>query len=154
MHLNKNINIWQKSLYSLFLTSFVIFSFVLPVLTFAQPQAEVEGDLTEGVNGVEGDLTDDNTDSANPVNTKLINPIGTNDLNGFIKHVLEGAIKIGIPVVAIAIIYSGFLYVTAMGNEEKLKTAHKAILYTLIGAVLLIGSWAIATLISDTVLSL
>lgn len=135
MHLNKNINIWQRSFLSLSLFFVLTFVFFAPTIAIAQATGKPAIDPPV-------------------VNTKLINPIGTNDLHDFVKHVLEGAIKIGIPVVAIAIIYSGFLYVTAMGNEEKLKTAHKAILYTLIGAVLLIGSWAIATLISDTVLSL
>lgn len=132
MNFNSSRYLWQKSFFSII---FVIFVSCIPVLTLAQaePGKPIDPSVT---------------------NTKLINPIGTDDLNGFIKHILEGAIKIGIPIVAIAIIYSGFLYVTAMGNEEKLKMAHKAILYTLIGAVLLIGSWAIAQLISDTVLQL
>lgn len=81
-------------------------------------------------------------------------PINETTINGFIKILLEGALKIGIPIVALAVIYSGFLFVAARGNSEKLTKAKDALLYTLIGAAILLGSWAIAKLISDTVLAL
>ncbi len=85
--------------------------------------------------------------------TKIINPLGTDspDITAFIKHVLIGALKIAIPVVALAIIYSGFLFVFAMGNSEKITKARNALLYSLIGAAILLGSWAIANLIVSTI---
>ncbi|MFA7285487.1 MAG: hypothetical protein WC011_01405 [Candidatus Paceibacterota bacterium] len=82
------------------------------------------------------------------------NPIKANNVQDFVKTILEGIIKIGIPLVAIAIIYSGFLFVTAIGKPDKIKEAKDALLYTVIGAAILLGSWAIAQLISETVLSL
>lgn len=85
---------------------------------------------------------------------KIINPINTKDLNGFVKNLLEGVIRIGIPLIALAIIYCGFLFVSARGNSEKITAAKDALMYTLIGAALLLGSWAIAQLISETVLAL
>ena len=85
---------------------------------------------------------------------KICNPLSVATLQDLLKKILEGAIKIGIPVIALAIIYSGFLFVSARGNSEKLDDAKRALIYTLIGAAILIGSWAIAQLISNTVLSL
>src|SRR5690606_34656850 len=85
---------------------------------------------------------------------QICNPINSSTINGFIKQLLEGVLKIGIPIVALAIIYAGFLFVSARGSTEKLKTANDALLYSLIGAAILLGSWAIAQLISDTVLAL
>jgi len=86
---------------------------------------------------------------------KICNPLpNITSLEGFIKTILEGVIKIGIPIIALAIIYSGFLFVEARGNSEKITKAKDALIYTLIGAAILLGSWAIAQLISDTVLSL
>ncbi len=85
---------------------------------------------------------------------KICNPIGYNTINDFIKALLEGVIKIGMPIIALAIIYSGFLFVFAQGNETKLKTAKLALLYSLVGAAVLLSSWAIAQLISDTVIKL
>lgn len=88
--------------------------------------------------------------------TKIDNPLSPNisTVNDFIKVMLEGIIKMGIPVIAIAIVYCGFLFVSAQGNSEKISTAKNALLYTLIGAAVLIGSWALAQLISETVLAL
>jgi hypothetical protein len=54
----------------------------------------------------------------------------------------------------LAIIYSGFLFVFARGNSEKLGKAKDALLYTLIGAAILLGSWAIAEMIQATVTGL
>jgi len=44
--------------------------------------------------------------------------------------------------------------VTARGNPESLKKAKDALLYSVLGAAILLGAWAIAQLISDTVLKL
>ena len=89
-----------------------------------------------------------------PTGGTICNPINSNTINDFIRVILEGVIKIGIPVVALAIIYCGFLFVKARGNAEELSKAKDALLYTVIGAAVLLGSWALAKLISETVLSL
>lgn len=85
---------------------------------------------------------------------EVCNPISATNVNGLVKTILEGVIKIGIPIIALAIIYSGFLFVSAQGNSEKLETAKKSLTYTLIGAAILLGAWAIAQLITETVLAL
>lgn len=107
----------------------MVFSLVSPVLSFAQ----VTGD---------------------PPIVTIDNPIGAETINELIKTILEGVIKIGMPIIALAIIYCGFLFVSARGKPESIKKAKDALLYTLIGAAILLGSWAIAQLISDTVLAL
>lgn len=84
----------------------------------------------------------------------LCNPINVDSVNGLIKKILEGVIKIGIPIIALSIIYSGFLFVSAQGKPEEIKKAKDALLYTLIGAAVLLGSWAIAQLISETVIQI
>src|SRR3989344_4821921 len=84
---------------------------------------------------------------------KICNPLkGINSVPEFIKVLLEGVLKIGIPIVALALIYCGFLFVAARGNTEKLTKAKDAFLYTLIGAAILLGSWAIARLLLETVI--
>lgn len=85
---------------------------------------------------------------------KISNPIQYCSLIEFIQGFLTGALKIGIPIIALAIIYSGFLFVSAQGKPEAITKAKNALMYTLIGAAILLGSWAIAKLISETVLGL
>lgn len=89
-----------------------------------------------------------------PISMTINPPIKATTITGLIKTILEGVIKIGIPVIALALVYSGFLFVFALGKPEELKKAKDALLYTLIGAGILLGSWAIAQLISETVLQL
>lgn len=87
----------------------------------------------------------------------LKNPLGDNgpsSIQAFLVKILEGAIKIGIPIVALAIIYCGFLFVKAQGNPEEITKAKEALMYTLIGAAILLGAVAISRLIIDTVTSI
>ncbi|MBI3305942.1 hypothetical protein HYZ82_02280 [Candidatus Nomurabacteria bacterium] len=114
---------------------FLLYSFLLPFISFAQVTGGPPSD-TQG---------------------KIVNPLGgdgPNSIPEFIQTLLEGVLRIGIPIVALAIIYCGFLFVAAQGNTEKLTKARDALLYTLIGAAILLGSWAIAILISETVRAL
>lgn len=86
---------------------------------------------------------------------KICNPLSsTTTLPDLIKSILEGALKIGLPLIALAIIYCGFLFVQARGKPEELKKAKDALLYTIIGAAILLGSWAIAQMITNTVTAL
>ena len=88
---------------------------------------------------------------------QISNPLaskGINSISGLIETFLKGALRVGIPIIALAIIYCGFLFVAARGNSEKLTKAKDALMYTLIGAAVLLGSWAIAQLISETVIGI
>jgi hypothetical protein len=89
-----------------------------------------------------------------PDSGKIVNPINAGTINELIKTILEGVLKIGIPIIVLAIIYCGFLFVSARGNPESIKKAKDALIYTLIGTAILLGSWAIAQLISTTVQAL
>lgn len=87
-----------------------------------------------------------------PINIK--NPLknGTNSLYGFINLVINDVIlPVGGVIAVIFIIYSGFLFVTAQGNETKLATAKKAFLYAAIGTAILLGAWAISLAIESTI---
>lgn len=119
---------WRKLVLAFYL-------FINPVVSFAQNPPNGGGNVPAPV-------------------VKLENPISAGSIPDFIQTFLEGMIRVGIPVVALAIVYCGFLFVFARGNSEKLTKAKDALLYTLIGAAILFGSWALAKLISATVLGL
>ena len=84
---------------------------------------------------------------------KLTNPFSKGDnLYQFIQAVVSDILlPIGGVVAVIAIIYSGFKLVTARGNETKLEEAKRAFLYTTIGVAILLGAWAIAKVIENTI---
>lgn len=87
------------------------------------------------------------------IQTGINNPLedGLDDIPAFIEKILEIVLTVGIPIVTLAIIYSGFLFVKAQGNPEELKKAKDTLKYTLIGAVLLLGAWVLADAIGSTV---
>lgn len=129
----------NKNLQVFFLSFIIVSLFALPYLVFGQSQGP--GDPSQG--------PDCETSGT------LCNPVpNIKSFTQLLKTILEGLIKIGIPIIALAIIYSGFLFVFARGNSEQLKKAKSALMYTLIGAAVLLGSWAIAQMISDTVIEL
>jgi len=87
------------------------------------------------------------------VKSGIENPLGNglNDIPSFITAIINIVLLVGIPIVTLAIIYSGFLFVQASGNSEKLGTAKKALLYSVVGAALLLGAFVLAEAIKGTV---
>ena len=116
-------------------TILIVFFTILPVISFAQGNNPPGGGNT-------------------PPPVQLTNPIAAKSIQEFMLKLLEGVIKIGIPIIVLAVIYSGFLFVKARGNPEEITKAKDALLYTLIGSAILLGALAIATLIKETVVGL
>jgi hypothetical protein len=82
----------------------------------------------------------------------LEDPLGGNaTIESLLLKLFEIIMYVGIPVVAFFIIWSGFMFVTAQGNAEKLETARQRLLWTIIGAILLLGAWTISQAIKGTV---
>lgn len=83
----------------------------------------------------------------------LNNPLGDNvkDIPTFVQKLLEVVMKVGVPLVAVAIIYTGYLFISAQGNPEKLKKAKDAILYVFIGSMILLGAYVIAQALHGTI---
>ncbi|MEK7461776.1 MAG: hypothetical protein AAB586_01765 [Patescibacteria group bacterium] len=84
---------------------------------------------------------------------ELPNPFrGGSSLFDLLRTIINDILlPIGGVLAVLSFIYSGFLYVTAQGNEAKLKTAHRALLYTAIGTAVLLGSWVISQVIKNTI---
>lgn len=85
--------------------------------------------------------------------TAIQNPIGggVNDIPSFIAAIIHIVLVIGVPILVLAIIYAGFLFVKAQGKSEELTKAKNALLYTVIGGALLLGAFVIANAIGQTV---
>lgn len=82
----------------------------------------------------------------------ICNPLGeTNDLGALILKIVDGIAQIGYYVVVLFIIYSGFKFVKARGNDKELADAKQTFLYTVIGAAILLGATLLANVIDGTV---
>lgn len=75
-------------------------------------------------------------------------------LADFIKDIANVAMQIGGIVAVIFIIWSGFLFVSARGNEEQIKKARTTFFWTIIGTVILLGAYAAALAVVAFVTSL
>lgn len=90
--------------------------------------------------------------------TKLVNPLDesscSNDgtcLSSFLKSILEFVVKIGSIVVVLMIVYVGYKFVAAQGEPAKITEARNMLLWTIVGALILLGAQAIATGIEATI---
>lgn len=93
--------------------------------------------------------------------TTLINPLGNTScssngtcLSSFLTSILRLVIQIGAVVVVLMLVYVGFLFVVARGDPGKITTARTALLWTVIGALVLLGAQAIASGIQATIQAL
>lgn len=80
------------------------------------------------------------------------NPLeGIGSISQLLATLLEILMVFAIPVVVFFIIYAGFLYVTARGNADQITQAHRALLYALIGGVLILGAVVLIDVVKGTV---
>ncbi len=85
----------------------------------------------------------------------LINPLGSGaTLNSFLTSILDIVIQVGTVVIILMLVYVGFLFVIARGNPGEVTKARDALLWTVIGALILLGAKAIAVGIQATVQAL
>src|SRR3989338_10817135 len=76
---------------------------------------------------------------------RICNPIEACTVAEFIQLLTEIILKIGMPLAALMIILSGFLFVKARGNPEEIKKARSMFVWTLVGTAIIIGAYVIAT---------
>lgn len=73
-------------------------------------------------------------------------------LTGFVRQIInELVLPIGGVISVLMIMYAGFLYVTAGPNENKVKNAHNALLWGVVGAAILLGAWIISEAVQGTI---
>jgi ABC-type multidrug transport system permease subunit len=92
--------------------------------------------------------------SALPVSAQsqgLQNPLTSQSVTEFIASALKVLVIVALPIITLFIVIAGFMFVFARGNESKLSDAKKNFVYVVIGALLILGAWVIATLIGGTV---
>ena len=85
----------------------------------------------------------------------LMNPLksGTS-LESFLGNILDFIIRIGTIVVILMLVFVGYKFVVAQGSDTKLTEARGMLLWTIIGALVLLGAQAISLAIQATVKSL
>ena len=83
--------------------------------------------------------------------TSITNPLQAKSIYELLKALVDIVVQIGFYVALVAIVYSGFLFVTTQGDTTKLTNARKALTYSLVGTAVLLGAWVFAIAIQGAV---
>ncbi len=81
----------------------------------------------------------------------LESPLRFKTIAEFVEGLLRAVVYIALPIISLFIVYAGFKFVTAQGNQGKITEARDNFMYVVIGAILILGAWAIAQLIGGTI---
>ena len=81
----------------------------------------------------------------------LENPIAFKSLGALISAILDIIVQIAVPIAALFLMYSGFLFISARGDEAQLKTAKSIFLWTMVGIAVLLGAEILAQVIQGTI---
>jgi hypothetical protein len=80
----------------------------------------------------------------------LRNPIKVDSIQKLITVAIDALLKLGTAVVVFMVIYSGFLFVKAQGNDSELEKAKKTFMWTVIGGVILLSARALSAVVQNT----
>ncbi len=92
----------------------------------------------------------DNTTSSGGSIT-LTNPLAANSLTEFFMSILSILLIFAVPLIVLYIIFAGFRYVMAQGKPEEVKKASLALLYAVIGGLIILGANIILAVIQGTI---
>lgn len=85
----------------------------------------------------------------------LVNPLNhICNLSDLLAAILDGVVQIGTVFLIFMLVYVGFLFVAARGKEESIRSAREALVWTVIGGLILLGAKAISLVIQNTVSTL
>lgn len=82
-----------------------------------------------------------------------VHPCGFKDAIELARRIIKGWIMAGATIGAMGIAYAGYLYITAMGSEEKIKHAHSIFYKVVLGIAFMLAAWLIAKVLEDTFLT-
>ncbi len=116
-----------------------------------QPTSGTPGGSGSSVGGSGSSVGGSGSSVTNTGFTKLINPLKFATLEAFLLAVIDVLLTFALPVIIFFIMYAGYLFVTAAGNEGQISTAKSALLWAVIGGVVILGAKLIITVIQGTV---
>lgn len=88
---------------------------------------------------------------AQGVQNGLENPLKFSSVEKFVEGFLRAIVIIALPLITVFIVYAGFKFIAARGNPEGLNDAKRNITYVIMGAILILSAWVLATMIGGTI---
>lgn len=122
----------------------LIAPFILGSVAFAQPR-EVGGN--PGPTPVGGNPP---ASQSSGEGQTLMNPLKVDSLEELLQIVLAAIVQIGVIVLTIMLVWTGFLFIRARGNPGKITEAKQALFWTVAGGFILLAAEAIGLVIKST----
>jgi heme O synthase-like polyprenyltransferase len=85
------------------------------------------------------------------VDLSVLNTSGYEDLYIFIESVINFAVYISALVTVVSIVISGFKFMLSAGDEDKIKSAQKSLVFSLLGLVLVFLAPTIIQFVIDNI---
>ena len=82
---------------------------------------------------------------------QLCNPLESDSIPAFLLKIIDVILVFALPLIIIYIMYAGFLLVTSQGNPGEIETARSALLWAVIGGVVILGARLIIEVIQGTI---
>jgi hypothetical protein len=76
--------------------------------------------------------------------------LGTTDLKGTVINIIQWVLGLLGLIAVVMILYGGFMWMTAGGNEDKVSTAKKIITAAVIGLIVILLAWAIVIFVVNS----
>lgn len=151
-----------------FLLTFISVLVVAVLLSVSFPvQAQLPGEPTPGArqydaaldvsaesqNASQGStpIPPPRTSNATAQNSVIQNPIKADNLQCLVLQLFKLAVNVLAFVSVGYILWAGFLFVKAQGNEKELEVAKNTLRNAVIGTALIMGAWVFAEIITRTV---
>jgi hypothetical protein len=78
------------------------------------------------------------------------NPINKQSILEIVTAVLDFVTQLGAVIAVLFMVYAGFLFVLARGNPGMLDKAKSTFLWTVVGAMIVLGSFVLSEIIQNT----
>ncbi len=82
---------------------------------------------------------------------ELVNPLKVKTIDDFLFKLIDVILVFATPIIILFIMYAGYLFVTAAGNAEQISSARTALLWSVVGGVIVLGAKLISDVIKGTI---
>jgi multisubunit Na+/H+ antiporter MnhB subunit len=135
----------------------LLFTFSIALVGAKAPGGDPDGGLTTGGDpdgGLTpgGDPEDGNIDNESAGG--LMNPLKADSLVDLLLAIIDILLVFALPIVILYIMYGGYLLVTAQGESGQIENGRNAILWAVVGGVIIFAAHLIIKVIQGTVTSL
>jgi len=80
---------------------------------------------------------------------EIENPLEAETFTELLDTIMNFLFWLAVVIAPLLLLYAGFTYITAAGNPEKVRTANRIILFTIIGFIIIIAAKGIIAFLGE-----